>query len=119
MSKVASVYVIFWAAIISICMSFLGVITAIFATIPAPVLGGVSLLLYGFISVNGLKVLVENKVDFNDIKNVVITSVMLILGLGGAIITIGGGDISVSLTGMSLAAIAGILLNLLLEEKTK
>lgn len=119
MSKVASVYVIFWAAIISICMSFLGVITAIFATIPAPVLGGVSLLLYGFISVNGLKVLVENKVDFNDIKNVVITSVMLILGLGGAIITIGGGDISVSLTGMSLAAIAGILLNLLLEGKTK
>lgn len=117
MSKVASVWVIGLAAIISICMAFLGMITAIFATIPDPVLGGVSLLLYGFISVNGLKVLVENKIDFNNIRNVVIVSVMLILGLGGAIITFKSGDVSISLTGMSLAAIFGIILNLLLKTK--
>ena len=117
MSKVASVWVIGLAAIISICMAFLGMITAIFATIPDPVLGGVSLLLYGFISVNGLKVLVENKIDFNNIRNVVIVSVMLILGLGGAIITLKSGDVSISLTGMSLAAIFGIILNLLLKTK--
>ena len=119
MSKVASVWVIGLAAIISICMAFLGMITAIFATIPDPVLGGVSLLLYGFISVNGLKVLVENKIDFNNIRNVVIVSVMLILGLGGAIITFKSGDVSISLTGMSLAAIFGIILNLLLKTKNK
>lgn len=58
-----------------------------FSSIPEPVLGGVSLLLYGFISVNGLKVLTENKIDFNNIRNVIIASTMLILGLGGAVIS--------------------------------
>jgi uracil permease len=117
MSKVASVWVIGLAAVISICMGFLGTITSIFSTIPTPVLGGVSLLLYGFISVNGLKVLIEHKVDFNDIRNVIIASSMLILGLGNAIITFSTGDLSFSLTGMSLAAIVGILLNLILVKK--
>ena len=116
MSKVASVWVIGIAAVLSIIISFLGTVTSIFSTIPSFVLGGVSLLLYGFISVNGLKVLIENKVDFNDVKNVIIVSAMLILGLGGAVITISTGDISVSLTGMSLAAIVGILLNLLFNK---
>jgi len=118
MTKVASVWVIGLAAIIAICMGFLGKLSAIFSTIPNPVLGGVSLLLYGFISVNGLKVLVKNQIDFENIRNVVIVSTMLVLGLGGAILTLESGDISVSITGMSLAAIVGILLNLLLP-KTK
>lgn len=117
MSKVASVWVIGLAAIISISMGFLGTVTSLFSTIPNPVLGGVSLLLYGFISVNGLKVLIENKIDFNDLRNVIIASSMLILGLGGAVITFNSGDLSFSLTGMSLAAIVGILLNLILREK--
>jgi len=115
MSRVASTKVIAVAAIISIAMSFFGTITTIFSTIPAPVLGGVSMILYGFISVNGLKVLIQNKVDYNDIKNVIITSSMLILGLGGAAITLSSGDMSVSVTGMSLAAIVGIILNLILK----
>ena len=115
MSKVASVYVIVLAAIISIIMSFFDIIAAILSTIPDPVLGGVSMILYGFISINGLKVLIKNKVDYDNLKNVVITSTMLLLGLGGAIITISGGDMSISVTGMSLAAIVGIILNLLLE----
>ena len=119
MSRVASVWVIGLAAIISIILSFLGTITGIFSTIPDPVLGGVSMLLYGFISINGLKVIVENKIDFNNLKNVVIASTMLILGLGGAIITINSGDISFSLSGLSLAAIVGIILNLLLKEDRK
>lgn len=122
MTKVASVWVIGLAAIIAIAIGFLGKATAIFDTIPDPVLGGVSLLLYGFIAVNGLKVLVKNQIDFENIRNVIIASTMLVLGLGGAIITIGGGDVSISLTGMSLAAIVGILLNLLLpknEEKVE
>ena len=118
MTRVASVWVIGLAAIIAICMGFLGKLTAIISTIPDPVLGGVSLLLYGFISVNGLKVIVENKIDFNNVRNVIIASIMLVLGLGGAVITLQTGNVSVSLTGMSLAAIIEILLNIILP-KTK
>ena len=122
MTKVASVWVIGLAAIIAIFIGFMGKLSAIFATIPNPVLGGVSLLLYGFIAVNGLKVLVKNQIDFENVRNVIVVSTMLVLGLGGAVITLQAGDVSVSITGMSLAAIVGILLNLLLpktnEEKS-
>ena len=97
--------------------AFFGKFTALLETIPSPVLGGVSLLLYGFIAVNGLRVLVENQVDFTNIKNVIVSATMFILGLGGAVITIKSGDASVALSGMSLAAIIGILLNLLLKEE--
>ena len=119
MTKVASVWVIGLAALIAIWMGFLGKLTAIFATIPKPILGGVSLLLYGFIAVNGLKVIVKNKIDFENIRNVIIASTMLVLGLGGAVLTLESGDISVSITGMSLAAVVGILLNLFLPNKEK
>ena len=115
MSRVASTWVTGTAGLISIIISFFSIVAAVFTTIPAPVLGGVSMILYGFISINGLKVLIENKVDFNNLKNVIIASTMLLLGLGGAIVTISGGDLSVSITGMSLAAIVGIILNLVLD----
>lgn len=118
MTKVASVWVIGLAAIIAICMGFLGKVTTIFNTIPQPVLGGVSLLLYGFIAVNGLKVLVKNQIDFEDVRNVIIASTMLVLGLGGAALTIKTRNLSVGISGMSLSAIVGILLNLFLP-KTK
>ncbi len=116
MTKVASVWVIGLAAIIAIVMGFLGKLTALIQTIPNPVLGGVSLLLYGFIAVNGLKVLVEKQVNFNNTRNIIIVSTMLVLGLGGAAVSfkIGSGD--VTFTGMSLAAIIGLLLNLLLPK---
>lgn len=116
MTKVASVWVIGLAAVIAIGIGFLGKLSAIFSTIPDPVLGGVSLLLYGFIAVNGLKLIVKNQIDFEDTRNVIIASTMLVLGLGGAIITLGSGNVSVSLTGMSLAAIVGIILNLTLPK---
>ena len=117
MTKVASVWVIGLAAIFAICLGFLGKFTALVSTIPNAVLGGVSLLLYGFISVNGLKVLIENKLDFGKPKNVVVASTMLVLGLGGAAISIIHGDLSITISGMSLAAIIGILLNLLLPNE--
>lgn len=117
MTKIASVWVIGLAAIIAICLGFLGKFTAIISTIPEPVLGGVSLLLYGFIAVNGLKVLIENKIDFGKSKNIVVASTMLVLGLGGAAISIVSGDLSITISGMSLAATVGILLNLLLPEE--
>ena len=112
MTKVASVWVIGLAAIIAIIFGFLGQLTAIISSIPSPVLGGVSILLYGFISVNGLKILIQNKVDFENTKNVIVASSMLVLGLGGASISIITKNISVSISGMSLAALVGILLNL-------
>ena len=129
MTKVASVKVIGLAAIIAIVIGFLGKFTALISTIPNSVLGGVSLLLYGFIAVNGLKVLIKNQVDFEKPINVIIASTMLVLGLGGAVISIVNGDLSITISGMSLASIAGIILNLTLrgkedeevvvEEKTK
>ena len=116
MTKVASVWVIGLAAIIAIIFGFLGQLTAIISSIPSPVLGGVSILLYGFISVNGLKILIQNKVDFENTKNVIVASSMLVLGLGGAEISIITKNISVSISGMSLAALVGILLNLFIKE---
>ena len=118
MTKNASVWVIGLAAIFAIILGFLGKFTALVQTIPNPVLGGVSLLLYGFISVNGLKVLIQNKVDFTKNKNIIIASAMLVLGLGGAAFSIATGNgLSVQISGMSLAAIAGILLNLIIPEE--
>lgn len=117
MTKVASVWVIGLAAVIAIIFGFLGQLTAIISSIPTPVLGGVSILLYGFISVNGLKILIQNKVDFGNTKNVIVASSMLVLGLGGAAISVVTKNINISISGMSLAALVGILLNLLIKEK--
>ena len=122
MTKIASVWVIGLAAIFAIALGFLGKFTALVSTIPSSVLGGVSLLLYGFIAVNGLKVLIQNQIDFGKSKNVVVVSTMLVLGLGGAAISFMSGDFSLTISGMSLAAVIGILLNLLLpneKEQTK
>ncbi len=113
MTKIASVWVIGLAAIFAICLGFLGKFTALISTIPNAVLGGVALLLYGFIAVNGLKVLIENRIDFSKSRNVIIASSMLVLGLGGAVINVS----TVAVSGMSLAAIAGVLLNLLLPKE--
>lgn len=117
MTKVASVWVIGLAAIIAIIIGFLGKFTALVSTIPNAVLGGVSLLLYGFIAVNGLKVLIKNQIDFEKTKNIVVASTMLVLGLGGASISIISGDLSITISGMSLAAIIGIILNLILPDE--
>lgn len=88
MTKVASVWVIGLAAIIAVVLGFFSKFTAVISTIPNAVLGGVSIILYGFIAVNGLKVLIQNKVDFGNTKNVIVASAMLVLGLGGAAIAI-------------------------------
>lgn len=118
MTRVASTYVIGLAAIIAIIFAFSGHLTALLTAIPQPVLGGISVLLYGFICVNGLKILIHNQVDFNNTKNVVVAATMLVLGLGGAALAFVYGDLSISISGMSLAAIIGVILNLcILEEK--
>lgn len=116
-TKVASIYVIALAAIIAILFGFLGQFTFILSTIPNAVLGGISLILYGYISVNGLRVIVENQIDFRNNKNIIIASSMLVLGLGGASITFAIKDITIALSGMVLAAVVGIILNICLPKK--
>lgn len=112
-TRVASVYVTAGAAVIAILLSFSGTVTAVIGSIPAPVLGGVSLLLYGVIASNGLKVLIRAKVDFGKQRNLVIASIMLILGLGGAVFPLAG---AAELSGAALAGIAGVFLNWILPE---
>ena len=117
MTRVASVYVIGLAGIIAIIFAFSGHLTALLTAIPAPVLGGVSILLYGFICVNGLKILINNQVDFNNTKNVVVAATMLVLCLGGATLSLAWGNLSIAISGMSLAAIVGVILNLCIPEE--
>ncbi len=117
MTKVASVWVIGLAAVFSLVLAFFSKFTTLIATIPDPVLGGISILLFGFIASNGIKILVDNKVDFGNMRNIIISSVMLILGLGGAVLSFTSKDFSVSVSGMSLAAIIGVLLNLFLPKE--
>ncbi|MGX8693654.1 MAG: uracil-xanthine permease family protein [Methanobrevibacter sp.] len=117
MTRVASTYVIGLAAVIAIIFAFSGHLTALLTAIPAPVLGGISVLLYGFICVNGLKILIHNQVNFNNTKNVVVAATMLVLGLGGASISLASGDLSLAISGMSLAAIVGVLLNICIPEE--
>ena len=117
MTRVASTYVIGLAALIAIVFAFSGHLTALLTAIPQPVLGGISVLLYGFICVNGLKILIHSQVDFNNTKNVVVAATMLVLGLGGAALSLVYGDLSISISGMSLAAITGVLLNLIVPEE--
>lgn len=101
------------AAIVAIAISFLGKLSALLLTIPGPVMGGVSVVLFGMIAAVGLRTLVENQVDFKNSKNLLITSVMLVMGLGGASISIG----AVSISGVALAAVLGIVLNKVLPGK--
>ena len=117
MTRVASTFVIGLAAVIAIVFAFSGHLTALLTAIPQPVLGGISVLLYGFICVNGLKILIHNQVDFNNNKNVVVAATMLVLGLGGATLSLASGDLSIAISGMSLAAIVGVILNFVIPEE--
>ncbi|WP_161878093.1 uracil-xanthine permease family protein [Alkalibacterium sp. MB6] len=117
MTRIASVSVVRNAAVIAILMSFMGKFTALISTIPAAVLGGMSILLYGVIASNGLKVMIEDQVDFNKAKNLIIASSMLVIGLGGAVIDISG---VLTISGTALSALVGIVLNVIIpsEEAT-
>ena len=115
MTRIASVSVIRNAALFAIGLSFLGKFTALISTIPNAVLGGMSIMLYGVIASNGLKVLIEKQVDFREVRNLIIASSMLVLGLGGAILELG----PVTLSGTALCALAGVILNLVLPYENR
>jgi len=113
MTKVASVWVIGGAAVIAIVLSFFNVFTTLIQSIPGSVMGGISIILYGFIASNGLKVLIENKVNMNKLRNLIIVASMLVIGLGGAELAFG----NFTIYGMALAAIVGIILNFVLPNR--
>ncbi|MBT2722584.1 uracil permease [Bacillus sp. ISL-46] len=113
-TRVYSVYVIAGAAVFAIIFGFIGKITTLIGTIPTPVMGGVSILLFGIIASSGLRMLVDSKIDFGNKRNLVISSVILVIGIGGAVIKVSD---SLQIQGMALAAICGVLLNLILPGK--
>ncbi|GAB7388063.1 uracil permease [Bacillaceae bacterium] len=115
-TRVFSVFVIGGAAVIAIVLSFIGKISALIATIPPNVMGGVSILLFGIIASAGLRMLVDSGIDYGDKRNLIISSVIMVIGVGGAALRFKG--IHLELEGMALATIVGVLLNLLLPGKS-
>ncbi|MDC3414064.1 uracil permease [Terrihalobacillus insolitus] len=114
-TKVYSTWIIGMAAAIAIFLSFFGKLAALISSIPTPVMGGISLLLFGIIAASGIRMLVESKVDYSNSQNLILTCVVLVIGISGAAVQIG----TVELKGMGLATIIAILLALffkLLDE---
>ncbi|MFC7061278.1 solute carrier family 23 protein [Halobacillus seohaensis] len=115
-TRVYSVFVIGGAAVFAIFFGFVGMSTAIIGSIPSAVMGGVSILLFGTIASSGLRMLIDNQVDFGEKRNLIISSVILVIGVGGAMIQVTEG---LEIQGMALAAIIGVILNLILPDKEK
>ncbi|NLZ47344.1 MAG: uracil permease [Clostridiales bacterium] len=117
-TKVYSVWVVGGAAIIAIVLSFIGPLAMLIKNIPYPVMGGISILLFGIIASSGFRIFVENQIDFGKKKNLIIASVVIVLGISGAALkfTVQGAEVSVN--GVALATIVGIILNLILPEKS-
>jgi uracil permease len=112
-TRVHSVYVIAGAALFAVFFSFIGKLSALIETIPSPVIGGISFLLFGVIASSGLRVMIENQIDFNAKRNLMISSVILVIGIGNAYLQLGKYQFS----GLAVAAVLGIILNLVLPQK--
>ncbi len=112
LTKIADPVVIRIAAIFGILFSILGKVSALLKTIPEAVLGGIMLLLFGTIASVGINTLIKNKIDLGNTRNLVIASLILTIGIGGAEMTIG----SISIGGIGLAALVGVLLNLIIPQ---
>lgn len=114
-TRVHSVFVIAGAAILAVALGFVGKISAVILSIPNPVISGISFVLFGVIAASGLKILIENKVDFDKKKNLIIASVILVVGIGGLVLEVG----TFTLSAMALATVLGIALNLILPEVSR
>lgn len=113
-TRVFSVFVIAGAAVLAITFAFIGKFAAFITTIPTAVMGGVSILLFGVIASSGLRMLIDNEINIGLKRNLIISSVILVIGIGGAFIQIND---NVQIPGMALAAIIGIVLHQILPEK--
>lgn len=108
-TRVYSVRVIAGAAVLSIICSFIGKLSMLISSIPGPVIGGISFLLYGMIGTSGLRILVDSQVDYGKSRNLALTSVIFVTGLSGIAVNIG----NIQLTGMVLACVTGMILSLI------
>lgn len=119
-TRVYSVWVIGGAAIIATVLSFFTKFGALIQTIPSPVLGGISMLLFGIIASSGLRTLVESGVNYQDKRNLTISSVIMVIGIGGGMVQFPlANGLNFSLGGVALATVVGIILNLVLPIKNK
>ena len=117
-SKIASTSVIVLAAIFSILIGFIKPLMIIIETIPTCVTGGVSLILYGFIASSGVKMLIKERIDFNNTKNMFIASVILVSGIGGLTLKFGNPtNPTIEITSIAISMLLGILLNVILKDK--
>ena len=112
---VKSPQVIRIAAVTAIVFSLVGVISAFLQSIPQAVLGGIMMLLFGTIAATGVASMVDNKVDMRDSRNIVIFAITMTMGIGGAVISVGG----FTLSGVGLSAIAAVILNLILPRRNE
>ncbi|SHI67945.1 uracil permease [Clostridium cavendishii DSM 21758] len=108
LTKVYSVYVVCGAGVISIILGFSGKLSALISSIPTPVIGGISMLLFGTIATSGLRTFIEQKVDFSKSRNLILTSVIFIVGLSGIHVSFG----SIELKGMGLATIVAMIMSI-------
>jgi uracil permease len=108
LTKVYSVWVIGGAAVLAICLSFIGKLSELIRSIPVPVMGGVCLLLFGVIAVSGIRLFVDRQVDFTKSSNMVMTATIMIIGLSGAKLTFG----TIAIQGMVLATIVAVIMSL-------
>lgn len=114
-TRVHSVFVIAGAAVFAVGLGFVGKLSAIILSIPGPVISGISFVLFGVIAASGLKILIDNQVDFDRKKNLLIASVILVIGIGGLVFKWN----TFELSSMALATVLGIILNLVLPETAR
>ncbi|EHL2475702.1 uracil permease [Enterococcus faecalis] len=114
-TRVHSVFVIGGAAVFAVALGFVGKLSALILSIPGPVISGISFVLFGVIAASGLKILIDNKINFDKKKNLLIASVILVIGIGGLVFKVGIFELS----SMALATVLGIVLNLILPENAR
>src|SRR5690606_11407701 len=115
-TRVFSVFVIAGAAVLAIIFGFVGKITALISSIPTPVMGGISILLFVVIDASSLRMMIDSKVDLGNKRNLIISSVILVIGIGGIFMRF---TENFEIHGMALAAIVGIILNVILPGREK
>lgn len=114
-TRVHSVFVIGGTAVFAVALGFVGKLSALILSIPGPVISGISFVLFGVIAASGLKILIDNKINFDKKKNLLIASVILVIGIGGLVFKVG----TFELSSMALATVLGIVLNLILPENAR
>ncbi|TKQ44264.1 solute carrier family 23 protein [Enterococcus faecalis] len=114
-TRVHSVFVIGGAAVFAVALGFVGKLSALILSIPGPVISGISFVLFGVIAASGLKILIDNKINFDKKKNLLIASVILVIGIGGLVFKV----VTFELSSMALATVLGIVLNLILPENAR